>query len=138
MAALSTEREVSTFYYALTANLFLAEIDRLSFLTRGLSNYYVVQALGLPAFLGYSEIKPIKPTRERSSLCRIWKPVEEYIQNHYTEPNRIALVFAKGRNGIYVHLESFQQFQIDYKLQVDGKAYEVTPFLNSSTTPIRL
>ena len=29
------------------------------------------------------------------------------------------------------HLESFQQFLIDYKLKVDDKEYEVTPFLNS-------
>ena len=38
---------------------------------------------------------------------------------------------AKGRNVIYIHLESFQQFLIDYKLKVDDKEYEVTPFLNS-------
>ena len=37
-----------------SANLFLAEIDRPELLTRGFSNYYVVRALGLPAFLGYS------------------------------------------------------------------------------------
>jgi len=59
------------------------------------------------------------------------KPVEEYIQNHYAEPNKDYFGIAKGRNVIYVHLESFQQFLIDYKLQADGKAYEVTPFLNS-------
>ena len=34
---------------------------------------------------------------------------------------------AKGRNVIYIHLESFQQFLIDYKLKVDDKEYEVTP-----------
>ncbi len=28
---------------------------------------------------------------------------------------------------IYIHLESFQQFLIDYKLKVDDKEYEVTP-----------
>ena len=32
---------------------------------------------------------------------------------------------------IYLHLESFQQFLLDYKLNIDGTEHEVTPFLNS-------
>ena len=32
---------------------------------------------------------------------------------------------------IYLHLESFQQFLLDYKLNIDGTKHEVTPFLNS-------
>ena len=32
---------------------------------------------------------------------------------------------------IYLHLESFQQFLLDYKLNIDGTDHEVTPFLNS-------
>ena len=32
---------------------------------------------------------------------------------------------------IYLHLESFQQFLLDYKLNLDGTEHEVTPFLNS-------
>ena len=115
-----------------TANLFLAEIDRPQLLTRGFSNYYVVRALGLPAFLGYSGNQTYQANKERSKAsAEDLKPVEEYIQNHYAEPNKDYFGIAKGRNVIYVHLESFQQFLIDYKLQVDGKAYEVTPFLNS-------
>lgn len=115
-----------------TANLFLAEIDRPQLLTRGFSNYYVVRALGLPAFLGYSGNQTYQANKERSKAsAEDLKPVEEYIQNHYAEPNKDYFGIAKGRNVIYVHLESFQQFLIDYKLQADGKAYEVTPFLNS-------
>lgn len=115
-----------------TANLFLAEIDRPQLLTRGFSNYYVVRALGLPAFLGYSGNQTYQANKERSKAsAEDLKPVEEYIQNHYAEPNKDYFGIAKGRNVIYVHLESFQQFLIDYKLQTDGKAYEVTPFLNS-------
>ena len=115
-----------------TANLFLAEIDRPQLLTRGFSNYYVVRALGLPAFLGYSGNQTYQANKERSKASAAdLKPVEEYIQNHYAEPNKDYFGIAKGRNVIYVHLESFQQFLIDYKLQADGKAYEVTPFLNS-------
>lgn len=115
-----------------SANLFLAEIDRPELLTRGFSNYYVVRALGLPAFLGYSANQTYAANKERSKASEAdLKPVEEYIQQHYANPNPEYFGMAKGRNVIYIHLESFQQFLIDYKLKVDDKEYEVTPFLNS-------
>lgn len=115
-----------------SANLFLAEIDRPELLTRGFSNYYVVRALGLPAFLGYSANQTYAANKERSKASEAdLKPVEEYIQPHYAKPNPEYFGMAKGRNVIYIHLESFQQFLIDYKLKVDDKEYEVTPFLNS-------
>ena len=115
-----------------SANLFLAEIDRPELLTRGFSNYYVVRALGLPAFLGYSANQTYAANKERSKASEAdLKPVEEYIQQHYAKPNPEYFGMAKGRNVIYIHLESFQQFLIDYKLKVDDKEYEVTPFLNS-------
>ena len=115
-----------------SANLFLAEIDRPELLTRGFSNYYVVRALGLPAFLGYSANQTYAANKERSKASEAdLKPVEEYIQQHYAKPNPEYFGLAKGRNVIYIHLESFQQFLIDYKLKVDDKEYEVTPFLNS-------
>ena len=115
-----------------SANLFLAEIDRPELLTRGFSNYYVVRALGLPAFLGYSANQTYAANKERSKASEAdLKPVEEYIQQHYAKPNPEYFGMAKGRNVIYIHLESFQQFLIEYKLKVDDKEYEVTPFLNS-------
>lgn len=115
-----------------SANLFLAEIDRPELLTRGFSNYYVVRALGLPAFLGYSANQTYAANKERSKASEAdLKPLEEYIQQHYAKPNPEYFGMAKGRNVIYIHLESFQQFLIDYKLKVDDKEYEVTPFLNS-------
>lgn len=115
-----------------SANLFLAEIDRPELLTRGFSNYYVVRALGLPAFLGYSANQTYAANKERSKASEAdLKPVEEYIQQHYAKANLEYFGMAKGRNVIYIHLESFQQFLIDYKLKVDDKEYEVTPFLNS-------
>ena len=115
-----------------SANLFLAEIDRPELLTRGFSNYYVVRALGLPAFLSYSANQTYTANKERSKASEAdLKPVEEYIQQHYAKPNPEYFGMAKGRNVIYIHLESFQQFLIDYKLKVDDKEYEVTPFLNS-------
>lgn len=115
-----------------SANLFLAEIDRPELLTRGFSNYYVVRALGLPAFLGYSANQTYAANKERSKASEAdLTPVEEYVQQHYAKSNPEYFGMAKGRNVIYIHLESFQQFLIDYKLKVDDKEYEVTPFLNS-------
>lgn len=113
-------------------NLFLAEIDRPELLSRGFSNTYVVRALGLPAFLGYDGNQTYKAQKVRSEA----KPEEindviAYIDQHYAKPNPAYFGMAKGRNVIYLHLESFQQFVIDYKLNVDGVDHEVSPFINS-------
>ena len=43
------------------------------------------------------------------------------------EPNPKYFGVAKGKNVIYLHLESMQNFLINYKLNGE----EVTPFLNS-------
>lgn len=115
-----------------SANLFLAEIDRPELLSRGFSNTYIVRALGLPAFLGYNANQTYSAHRDRSEAsAKDLEPVQAYIDQHYAAPNPELFGIAKGRNVIYLHLESLQQFIIDYKLKVDGKEYEVTPFLNS-------
>lgn len=57
--------------------------------------------------------------------------MKQYITEHYAQPNDNYFGIAKGRNVIYLHLESLQQFVIDYKLNVNGVEHEVTPFLNS-------
>ncbi|HEM3176981.1 TPA: LTA synthase family protein [Streptococcus suis] len=113
-------------------NLFLAEIDRPELLTRGFSNNYIVRALGLPAFFTYNAQQTYTTERDRSyATAEDLVPVEKYMQEHYAKPNDQYFGIAKGRNIIYLHLESLQQFVIDYKLNVDGVEYEVTPFLNS-------
>ncbi|MCG4841069.1 glycerol phosphate lipoteichoic acid synthase, partial [[Ruminococcus] torques] len=55
------------------------------------------------------------------------KTVEKFTKEHYAAPNKKLFGIAKGRNVIVIHLESFQQFLIDKK--INGQ--EVTPFLNS-------
>ncbi|MGT2716303.1 LTA synthase family protein [Streptococcus respiraculi] len=113
-------------------NLFLAEIDRPELLSRGFSNTYIVRALGLPSFLGYNAYQTYNVHKDRSeATAEDLVPVQEYVAEHYAKPNDEFFGMAKGRNVIYLHLESLQQFIIDYKLKVDGKEYEVTPFLNS-------
>ncbi|HFU4202484.1 TPA: LTA synthase family protein [Streptococcus suis] len=115
-----------------SANLFLAEIDRPELLSRGFSNTYIVRALGLPAFLGYNATQTYSAHKDRSEASATdLAPVQEYVSSHYAAPNDQYFGIAKGRNVIYIHLESLQQFIIDYKLNVDGVDYEVTPFLNS-------
>ncbi|TWT10456.1 LTA synthase family protein [Streptococcus sp. sy004] len=115
-----------------SVNLFLAEVDRPELLSRGFSNTYVVRALGLPAFLGYDGNQTYQTQKVRSEA----KPekieeVKEYVSQHAAAPNSDYYGIAKGRNVIVIHLESFQQFLINYQLKVDEKEYEVTPFINS-------
>ncbi|WP_156021179.1 LTA synthase family protein [Streptococcus ruminantium] len=113
-------------------NLFLAEIDRPELLTRGFSNTYIVRALGLPAFLGYNANQTYSTHRDRSgATATALPPIKQYVAEHYAQPNDQYFGIAKGRNVIYLHLESLQQFVIDYKLNVNGVEHEVTPFLNS-------
>lgn len=115
-----------------TVNLFLAEIDRPELLSRGFSNTYVVRALGLPAFLGYDGNQTYKTQKVRSTA----KPEDidiaiDYVKEHHVPANPDYFGLAKDRNVIILHLESFQQFLIDYKLDIDGENYEVAPFINS-------
>ncbi|HFI0845133.1 TPA: LTA synthase family protein [Streptococcus suis] len=113
-------------------NLFFAEVDRPELLTRGFSNTYIVRALGLPAFLGYNANQTYLAHKDRSgATASDLEPVKQYVTEHYAQPNEQYFGIAKGRNVIYLHLESLQQFVIDYKLNVNGTEYEVTPFLNS-------
>ena len=115
-----------------SANLFLAEIERPDLLSRGFSNYYIVRSLSLPAFLGYSANQSYSANKERAKASETdLQPITDYVQEHSTKPNPDYFGLAKGKNVIYLHLESFQQFLLDYKLNIDGTDHEVTPFLNS-------
>ncbi|MGT2771475.1 LTA synthase family protein [Streptococcus marimammalium] len=121
---------LSTLFFSI--NLFLAEIDRPELLSRGFSNTYVVRALGITAFLGYDANQTYQTQKVRAEA----KPeeietVKSYVNQHFANPNPNYFGLAKGRNVIIIHLESFQQFLVDYKLTVDNKEYEVTPFINS-------
>lgn len=115
-----------------SANLFMAEIDRSELLTRGFSNTYIVRGLGLNAFFLYSANQTFQASQDRAEASeKDLEPVKTYASEHFAKPNSEYYGIAKDRNVIYIHLESFQQFLIDYKLEVDGQAHEVTPFINS-------
>ena len=115
-----------------SANLFLAEIEHPDLLSQGFSNYYVVRTLSLPAFLGYSANQSYSANKEHAKASETdLQPITDYIQEHSAKSNPDYVGLAKGKNVIYLHLESFQQFLLDYKLNIDGTEHEVTPFLNS-------
>lgn len=108
-------------------NLTLAEANRPQLLTRAFDRNYIVKYLGLDAFTVYDGIKDEQTNHQRASAKKSeLDTVQEFTKAHYASPNSKMYGIAKGRNVIVIHLESFQQFLIDKK--INGK--EVTPFLN--------
>lgn len=113
-------------------NICLANIDRPQLLTRSFDNKYLVKYLGLVPYLAHNgvnsyEVSQVKANAAETSLA----PVLDYLATRKTTPNESTFGIAKDRDVVYIHLESIQQFLIDYKLNVDGVEYEVTPTLNA-------
>ncbi|KRL02687.1 LTA synthase family protein [Liquorilactobacillus capillatus] len=109
-------------------NLTLGEINRPQLLSRTFDRNYLVKYLGIDSFTFYDGIKTAKNNHVRSEASSAdLNKVLTFTQKHYAKPNPQMYGIAKGKNIIVIHLESFQQFLINYRL--DGK--EVTPFLNS-------
>jgi lipoteichoic acid synthase len=122
---------LSALFFA--ANLTLAETARTQLLTRQFSRDYIVKFLGLNAFTVYDGVTTYQTNQVRAEASENdMDAVADYVKNHYAAPNPDTFGIAKGKNVIYIHLESFQQFLIDYKLKDEnGVEHEVTPFLNS-------
>ncbi|MDO4902735.1 MAG: LTA synthase family protein [Limosilactobacillus sp.] len=109
------------------ANLGMAESDRSQLLTRTFDNNYIVKYLGLEAYTVYDGIKTthnsvVKAQADKDQL----KPVLNFLHHNYAGPNIQYQGVAKGKNIFVIHLESLQQFMIDYKQ--DGE--EVMPNLD--------
>ncbi|MEK5187809.1 LTA synthase family protein [Enterococcus sp. FSL R5-0957] len=111
-----------------SGNLALSEANRPQLLQRTFDRSYIVKYLGIDAYTIYDGIKTgmTSSVRAHASSNGI-DEVLDYTKKHYAEPNPETFGIAKGKNVIVLHLESFQQFLINIK--VDGQ--EVTPFLNS-------
>ncbi|HHY82676.1 MAG TPA: LTA synthase family protein [Clostridiales bacterium] len=113
-------------------NLVLAEISRPMLLTRTFDRNYIVKYLGINAFTVYDSIQTIKTeifaeTPDKEDI----KEVTAYASNRYASPDKSFFGAARGRNLIVIHMESLQQFLIDYKYtDENGKEWEVLPFLN--------
>jgi lipoteichoic acid synthase len=111
-------------------NLGLAEISRPQLLTRGFDRNYIVKYLGMYNYSIYDSVETMKASSLRALAdSSDITEVNNYIQSNYANPNAKYFGKAKGMNVIYLHLESFQNFLINYKLNGE----EVTPFLNSLT-----
>lgn len=109
-------------------NMAFADMSRPQLLTRQFDRTYFVKYLGLDAFTTYDAINSHKTAelRKNAKSSEI-KGVLEYVRKHNVPADPKFYGIAKGRNVIVIHLESFQQFVINRK--INGQ--EVTPFLNS-------
>lgn len=109
-------------------NLSLGEMSRPQLLTRTFDRTYIVKYLGVDAFTIYDGIRSQHTSNMRKSATKSeLEAVKKFTDAHYASPNKSMYGIAKGRNVFVIHLESFQQFLIDKK--INGQ--EVTPFLNS-------
>jgi len=111
-----------------TLNLGLANIDRPQLLTRGFDRSYIVKYLGMYNYTIYDATETIKASSQRVLAdSDDMTEVINYTKSNYGQSNPEYFGAAKEMNVIYIHLESFQNFLMNYK--INGE--EVTPFLNS-------
>ncbi|MCZ2492185.1 MULTISPECIES: LTA synthase family protein [Dellaglioa] len=108
-------------------NLGLAGKDRPQLLTRTFDNNYIVKYLGLNFYAGYNVYQTQKESATRkNATSKDMDEVLSYLNKNRAGSNIQYYGKAKGKNVFVLHLESFQQFMIDYKW--DGQ--EVTPTIN--------
>ncbi|MGO1281185.1 MAG: LTA synthase family protein, partial [Leuconostoc mesenteroides] len=105
----------------------IASTDRSGLLTRSFDNNYIVKYLGLNEYAVFNAVQTYNQTesRKRAKPSDLAK-VKKFVATQKLPANILYYGTQKGKNVFMIHLESFQQFLIDYK--VDGQ--EVTPNLN--------
>jgi lipoteichoic acid synthase len=105
----------------------IASTDRSGLLTRSFDNNYIVKYLGLNEYAVFNAVQTYNQTesRKRAKSSDLAK-VKKFVATQKLPANIQYYGTQKGKNVFMIHLESFQQFLIDYK--VDGQ--EVTPNLN--------
>ncbi|MCG3401825.1 polyglycerol-phosphate lipoteichoic acid synthase LtaS [Staphylococcus massiliensis] len=108
-------------------NLSFAETDRPDLLTRTFDHKYLVKYLGPYNFTVYDGVKTVQNKQQKALASEDdLTEVLNYTKQKNAEPNMEYFGKAKGKNVIKIHLESFQTFLINKK--VNGE--EVTPYLN--------
>ena len=111
-------------------NLFLAEADRPQLLTRGFDRNYIVKYLGMYNYAVYDAVQSTRASAQRVLAdSNDITEVVNFTSSNHAAPNPEYFGKAEGMNVILIHLESIQEFLIDYELNGE----EVTPFLNSLT-----
>ena len=105
----------------------IASTNRSGLLTRSFDNNYIVKYLGLNEYVVFNAVQTYNQTesRKRAKPTDLAK-VKKFVATQKLPDNIQYYGTQKGKNVFMIHLESFQQFLIDYK--VDGQ--EVTPNLN--------
>lgn len=127
-------RRIGTIFIAailiMSVNLGLAEKDRPQLLTRTFDRNYIVKYLGMYNYTIYDAVQSMKASAKRAMAdSNDITEVINFTRSEYASPNPEYFGAAKGMNVIYIHLESMQNFLINYELRGE----EVTPFLNSLT-----
>lgn len=102
--------------------------DRSGLLTRTFDNNYIVKYLGLNEYAAFNayQTQQQATSRERASKSDL-KAVQQYLKENPAGENFQYFGKEQGKNVFVFHLESFQQFLIDYK----WKGQEVTPNINA-------
>ena len=127
-------RKVATVFISaivlMSVNLGLAEADRPQLLTRTFDRNYIVKYLGMYNYTIYDAVQSTKVSAKRAMAgSNDVTEVVNLTRSQYASPNPKYFGAAEGMNVIYLHLESIQNFLINYELHGE----EVTPFLNSLT-----
>ncbi|RVU71249.1 MULTISPECIES: LTA synthase family protein [Lactobacillus] len=126
---LSTPFAITSFgAFLLGLNMFMAESSRPRLLRNTFDRSYVVKYLGIDTYTVYDAIKSTKTEAvNKNANATDLNKILSFTQDNYRQPNKDLFGKEKGKNVIIIHLESFQQFLLN--LKINGK--EVTPFLNS-------
>lgn len=109
-------------------NLMVAETNRPQLLGRTFDQNYTVKYLGIPVFTINDAVQTTHSDQVKSTATGTdIDPDLTYVRDNYAKPNSKYFGLAKRKNIIIIHLESFQQFLLNQKINDQ----EVTPFLNS-------
>ncbi|WP_186277707.1 LTA synthase family protein [Lactobacillus sp. LL6] len=125
---LSTPFAITSFgAFMLTLNMFLAESSRPRLLRNTFDRSYIVKYLGLDTYTVYDGIKNAQTVQvNKNANSSDLNKIINYTKKHHALAGT-TFGKEKGKNVVIIHLESFQQFLIN--LKINGT--EVTPFLNS-------
>ncbi|GEK28305.1 LTA synthase family protein [Furfurilactobacillus siliginis] len=102
--------------------------DRSGLLTRTFDNNYIVKYLGLNEYAAFNAYQTHQQASGRSHASKAdLKSVQQYLKENPAGENFQYFGKEQGKNVFVFHLESFQQFLVDYK----WKGQEVTPNINA-------
>lgn len=126
---LSTPFAITSFsVFLLGLNMFLTESSRPHLLRNTFDRSYVVKYLGLDTYTAYDAIKSARSEQvTKNDNTKDLNQILAFTKENQLKPKKAYFGAEKNKNVIIIHLESFQQFLLN--LKVNGKA--VTPFLNS-------